>query len=106
MLHFDRFRFDGANQRLEDTSGPIFLNPKAFEVLRVLVERPGQLVLKDELLDEVWRDTHVGDGVLKVCIAEVRKALGDSATEPRFIQTVHRRGYRFVAPLVDAPSAE
>jgi DNA-binding winged helix-turn-helix (wHTH) protein/predicted ATPase/type II secretory pathway predicted ATPase ExeA len=106
MLHFDRFRFDGANQRLEDPSGPIFLNPKAFEVLRVLVERPGQLVLKDQILDEVWRDTHVGDGVLKVCIAEVRKALGDSASEPRFIETVHRRGYRFVAQLADASSVE
>lgn len=106
MLHFDRFRFDRANQQLEDASGPIPLNPKAFEVLRVLVERAGQLVLKDQLLDEVWPDTHVGDGVLKVCIAEVRKALGDSATEPRFIATVHRRGYRFVAKLVNASSAE
>jgi DNA-binding winged helix-turn-helix (wHTH) protein/predicted ATPase len=106
MLHFGRFHFDRANQRLEDTSGAISLNPKAFEVLRVLVERPGQLVLKDQLLDEVWPDTHVTDGVLKVCIAEVRRALGDSATEPRFIETVHRRGYRFVAKVVDTPSAE
>ena len=68
MLHFDRFRFDGANQRLEEPEGVIRLNPKAFEVLRVLIERPGQLVLKDQLLDQVWPDTHVADGVLKVCM--------------------------------------
>jgi DNA-binding winged helix-turn-helix (wHTH) protein len=109
MLLFDRFRFDGANQRLEDGSGAIRLNPKAFEVLRVLVEHPDQLVLKDQLLDAVWPDTHVADGVLKVCMAEIRKALGDSATTPRFIETVHRRGYRFVAKVtpvgpVDAPT--
>ncbi len=106
MLHFDRFRFDGANQRLEDASGAIRLNPKAFEVLRVLIERPGQLVLKDQLLDAVWPDTHVADGVLKVCMAEIRKALGDSATAPRFIETVHRRGYRFVAKVAAADPAD
>src|SRR6185436_1748278 len=105
MFRFDRFQFDRANQRLEDPSGAIRLNPKAFEVLRVLIERPGQLVLKDQLLDAVWPDTHVADGVLKVCMAEIRKALGDSATAPRFIETVHRRGYRFVAKVTYADSA-
>ena len=105
MLHFDRFRFDRANQRLEDASGAIRLTPKAFDVLRVLIERPGQLVLKDQLLAEVWPDTHVADGVLKVCMAEIRRALGDSATAPRCIETVHRRGYRFVATVTAADSA-
>ena len=105
MLHFDRFRFDRANQRLEDASGPIPLNPKAFEVLRVLIEHPGQLVLKEQLLDAVWPDTHVADGVLKVCIAEIRRALGDSASTPRCIETVHRRGYRFVAEVTATESA-
>ena len=99
-LRFDRFRFDRANQRLEDDAGnPIPLNPKAFDVLGVLLERPGSLVAKDEILDAVWRDAHVADGVLKVSIAELRKALGDSATAPRFIATVHRRGYRFVGAV-------
>jgi DNA-binding winged helix-turn-helix (wHTH) protein len=105
MLHFDRFRFDRDNQRLEDAGGAIPVNPKAFEVLKVLVERSGRLVLKDQLLDEVWSGTHVADGVLKVCIAELRRALGDSATEPRFIETVHRRGYRFVATIIDSAEA-
>jgi DNA-binding winged helix-turn-helix (wHTH) protein/predicted ATPase len=99
-LRFDRFRFDRANQRLEDDAGrSIPLNPKAFDVLAVLLERRGSLVSKDELLDAVWRDASVADGVLKVSVAEIRKALGDSATTPRFIETVHRRGYRFVAAV-------
>src|SRR4030095_11841126 len=106
MLHFDRFRFDRANQRLEDASGAIRLNPKAFEVLAVLIARPGQLVLRDETRDEVWPDTRVADGVLKVCMAEIRKTLGDSATVPRFIETVHRRGYRFVAKVIPADAAD
>ena len=102
MLRFDRFELDAANMRLEDASGPIRLNPKAFEVLRVLIERRGQLVLKDELLDEVWPGTHVADGVLAVCVTEIRSALADSAREPRFIETVHRRGYRFIAGVTVA----
>jgi DNA-binding winged helix-turn-helix (wHTH) protein len=106
MLQFDRFRFDRANQRVEDASGAIRLNPKAFDVLRVLIERPGQLVSKEQLLDAVWPDTHVADGVLKVCMAEIRKALGDSATAPRFIETVHRRGYRFVAKVAAVGAAD
>src|SRR6185503_16931784 len=94
MFRFDRFVLDPVNLRLADESGPIRLNHKAFDVLRVLIERRGLLVSKDQLLDEVWPDTHVSDGVLKVCMTEVRSALGDSASEPRFVETVHRRGYR------------
>ena len=100
VLRFDRFRLDGANQRLEDDAGAVPLNPKAFDVLRVLAERAGQLVSKAQLFEAVWPSTHVVDGVLKVNIAELRKALGDSATQPRFIETVHRRGYRFVAAVI------
>src|SRR4051794_25345511 len=106
MLQFDRFRYDRPNQRLEDASGaPIRLNPKAFDVLTVLIERRGELVSKEQLLDAVWPDTHVADGVLKVSIAELRRALGDSATSPRLIETVHRRGYRFLAPVQDVRTA-
>ncbi len=101
-LRFDRFRFDRDEHRLEDAAGAVDLNPKAFEVLAVLLQHRGQLVSKDMLLDAVWADAHVADGVLKVSIAELRRALGDSATTPRFIETVHRRGYRFIAK-VEAP---
>jgi DNA-binding winged helix-turn-helix (wHTH) protein/tetratricopeptide (TPR) repeat protein len=104
LLHFDRFRLDRANQQLEDAAGPIRLSPKAFAVLKALIARPGQLVLKDQLLDEVWPDISVSDGVLKLAVAEVRKALGDSATQPRFVETVHRRGYRFLASVAAEPA--
>src|SRR6185436_4831761 len=60
--------------------------------------RPGRLVAKDELLGAVWPDVFVTSDVLKVTIAEIRKALGDSPKESRFIETAHRRGYRFIAP--------
>lgn len=106
VLHFDRFRFDPGNFRLEDGTRPIRLNRKAFDVLRTLIERPGQLVTKDELLDAVWPDAHVADGVLKVCMAEIRRALGDSTERPRFIETVYGRGYRFVATVAAASSQE
>jgi DNA-binding winged helix-turn-helix (wHTH) protein/tetratricopeptide (TPR) repeat protein len=102
MLAFDGFRFDRRNSRLEGPEGVVPLNPKAFDVLAVLVERAGNLVTKDALLDAVWGEAHVSDGVLKVSVAELRKALGDSAATPRFIETVHRRGYRFIAAVREA----
>jgi DNA-binding winged helix-turn-helix (wHTH) protein/predicted ATPase len=77
----------------------VALRPKAFRVLRHLVERPGVLVTKDELLDLVWPGVHVGDAVLKGCVREIRRALGDDPSAPRFIATVHGRGYRFIAPV-------
>ena len=75
------------------------LRPKTFAVLRLLVEHPGQLVPKATLLAAVWPETVVGDGVLMVCIRELRHALGDDARAPRFIETVHRRGYRWIGTL-------
>ncbi len=77
----------------------IALSRKAFGVLRYLLENPGRLVTKDELLDAVWPETHVGEGVLKVSVAEIRRALNDTSTAPSFIETVHRRGYRFIGQL-------
>ena len=77
------------------------LTPKAFAVLHCLVERHGQLVTKDALLERVWPGTVVGDAVLKVCVREIRKALGDEVGAPRFVATVHRRGYRFIADVTD-----
>ena len=76
------------------------LAPKAFAVLQHLVRKSGQLVTKDELLSLAWADVHVGDGALKVCVREIRRALGDDPRTPLFIETAHRRGYRFVAPGV------
>src|SRR2546425_5743120 len=84
------------------------LTPRAFAVLRHLVEYPGRLITKEELLTAVWRDAIVSDAALASCIRDLRKALGDSSGTPRYIETVHRRGFRFIGPIAwstSAPSA-
>jgi DNA-binding winged helix-turn-helix (wHTH) protein len=95
---FEGFSLDLATEQLLCGDEVVALTPKAFTVLRRLVEDSGQLVTKEELLRAGWAKTHVSDGVLKVSILEIRRALGDDPAAPRFIETVPRRGYRFVAP--------
>src|SRR5215475_15846847 len=102
---FAPFRLDALNQCLWRGTDQISLSPKAFSVLAYLAERPGRLVTKQELLDAVWPDIHVTEGVLKRAVLEIRKALGDPVEEPRFIQTLHRRGYRFLAGAGESAAA-
>src|SRR5713226_7259648 len=104
MKEFPPFRLDTVNQclwRHMDTGNNerILLTPKAFAVLRHLVERAGRLVTNDELLDAVWPETHVEPAVLNNQILSIRNALGDRPKSPVFIETLPRRGYRFVAPV-------
>jgi DNA-binding winged helix-turn-helix (wHTH) protein/tetratricopeptide (TPR) repeat protein len=101
---FESFCLDLASEQLLCDGEVVSLTPKAFAVLRRLIEDGGQLVSKDELLHAGWANTHVSDGVLKVIILEIRRALGDDPASPRFIETVPRRGYRFVAPRSRAPT--
>ena len=77
----------------------IMLAPKPLAVLLYLAERPGRLVTKEELFCAIWPDVHVGQAVLKTCVAEIRQALGEDALSPRCIETIPRQGYRFVAPI-------
>jgi DNA-binding winged helix-turn-helix (wHTH) protein/predicted ATPase len=98
-IHFAPFALDLVNQCLWKDTLAIKLRPKAFGVLEHLLSRPGQLVTKDDLLAAVWQDTFVGDAVLKVAIREIREALSDDAKMPLFIETAHRRGYRFIGRL-------
>src|SRR5215470_16086057 len=95
-LTFEGFCLDLGAQRLLEGDEVVALTPKAFAVLRRLVEEGGQLVTKEELLRAGWAETHVSDGVLKVIILEIRRALEDDPAAPRFIETVPRRGYRFI----------
>jgi DNA-binding winged helix-turn-helix (wHTH) protein/predicted ATPase len=81
------------------------LTPKAFAVLHYLVTHPDRLVTKDELLDAVWPGTAVSEAVVRIAIGAVRKALGDPAQMPRYLVTVPRRGYRFLAPVTVANAA-
>src|SRR5690348_3502698 len=104
MISFGEFRFDPANECLWRGSEAIPLRPKAFAVLKYLVDHAGQLVLKQALIDAVWSDTFVGDAVLKDSIRQLRDALGDDAATPRYIETAHRRGYRFIASPTPSPT--
>ena len=96
---FADFRLDLANACLWRGTQPLALTPKAFNVLHYLVTHPDRLVTKDTLLDAVWPETAISEAVVRIAIGELRRALGDTAQAPRFIATVHRRGYRFVAPV-------
>jgi len=99
QLCFSPFRLDLVNERLWREAQEIPLRQKTFAVLRYLVEHPDQLVTKEALLEAVWAGTYVSDVAPGVCIKELRRALGDDRKTPQFIVTVHRRGYRFIAPL-------
>jgi DNA-binding winged helix-turn-helix (wHTH) protein len=99
QVWFGPFRLDVREEVLWHEHERLALSPKALALLRYLVEHPGQLVSKAALLAAVWPETVVGDAVLTVGMAEVRKVLGDNPRAPRFVETVHRRGYRFIAPL-------
>ena len=92
---FGTFRLDPENQRLWHGPQEIILRPKSFAVLHHLVTQRGRLVTREEVLQAVWPGVAVSDAVLTVCIGEIRQALQDSHQAPQFIETVHRRGYRF-----------
>jgi TolB-like protein/Flp pilus assembly protein TadD len=101
-ISFEGYRFDPATGRLWSGSEEIRLTPKAAAVLHVLVTHAGTPVSKDALFTSVWKGTAVSDDALTSCIQELRRALADDSREPRFIETRHRRGYRFVARLAAA----
>jgi DNA-binding winged helix-turn-helix (wHTH) protein/tetratricopeptide (TPR) repeat protein len=109
MKDFPPFRLDEVNQclwRRDDRPGEqrILLTPKAFGVLHYLVQHAGRLVTQDELLEALWPNTFVQPEVLKSHIRDIRAALGDDAKTPRFIETLPRRGYLFIAPIRDLAS--
>ena len=110
MPDFPPFRLDTVNQclwRRRETAQDerLLLTPKAFAVLRYLVEHAGQLVTQEDLLAAVWPETYIKPEVLKSRIFEIRGALGDRPKTPRFIETLPRRGYRFIAAVHDGPAA-
>jgi predicted ATPase/type II secretory pathway predicted ATPase ExeA len=98
---------DVESQRLTRDDEEVTLRPRAFAVLRHLLEHAGQLITKDDLIRSLWAGAAVSDSVVKVCIREIRGALGESAKTPEYIETVPRRGYRFIADVtgVAAPLA-
>jgi DNA-binding winged helix-turn-helix (wHTH) protein/tetratricopeptide (TPR) repeat protein len=102
-LRFDEFELDEANAWLLRGGKAVALAPTPFRLLCALAGQPGTLLTKDSLLDAVWGHQFVSESVLKTAISDLRTALGDSPREPRFIETVSRRGYRFIAVPAGAP---
>ena len=101
---FGPFRLDPSGGALRAGDTAVALQPRPLAVLRYLARRPGRVVSGDELLRTIWAGTVVTRGVLKVAVRAIREALGEDADTPRFIETVGREGYRFLAdPAAPAP---
>jgi tetratricopeptide (TPR) repeat protein len=97
MLRFDAFALDPDRHVVTHDGRDLALSPHLVDILGHLASHPGELVTKEALFERFWPDINVTENTLARAIADIRKALGDSAAAPRFIQTVARRGYRFVA---------
>lgn len=106
MKKFDVFLLDTANECLWRNGVQIALQPKPFAVLRYLVENPGRLITHNELLDALWPETFVQPQVLRTYMLELRKILGDNPAQPRFIQTLPKRGYCFIPSVTENAEAE
>src|SRR5829696_7586612 len=95
--HFSPFSLNPGVGLLFRDGAPVSLEPRAVKVLAYLVRSRGRVVPKEELLDKVWSDVFTTDAVLKQAVSQIRRALGDAAERPRYIQTFHARGYQFIA---------
>ena len=98
-FRFGPFLLDADDRRLTRDGAPVELNARYLDALALLVRERGKLVSKDRFLDEVWRGVPVTDEALTQCIRTIRRQLGDDAARPRFIETVPKHGYRFIAPV-------
>ena len=96
---FDTFRLDVPSHRLWRGNQIVPVRPKSWDLLQYFVERPGQLIGKEAVHRQIWPDTAVSDDTITQSIKELRQALGDDARTPRFIETVHGRGFRFIAEV-------
>ena len=101
IYEFNGFRLEGNQRRLLFQGKPVSLKGKIFDLLLFLVERRGQLVVKEELMNEIWRDSIVEENNITVSMSILRKALGEDRVSPRFIETVPRKGYRFIADVTE-----
>src|SRR6266567_1408530 len=99
---FDDFHLDAGNRHLSRNGESVALNSKYFDVLLLLVSRSGQLVEKQQIFEEVWDGVFVTDAALTQCIKDIRRQLGDDASNPRYIKTVPKHGYIFIGDVVDA----
>src|SRR3954454_7326337 len=105
IYRFDRFEVDSADRRLLRDGEPVELSSRYLDALVLMLREAGKLVSKDRFLDEVWRGVPVTDEALTQCIKTLRQQLGDQAGRPRFIETVPKHGYRFIAQVDGAAKA-
>ena len=97
---FEDFHLDLENRQLLKAGKIIPLNSKYFDVLSLLVQQPGQLASKEFIFEKVWSDVVVTDSALSQCIKDIRKQLGDSASDPKFIKTIPKHGYSFIGEVI------
>ena len=102
FYRFGEFTLDSDQRVLLREGKPIALTPKVFDTLLILVENSGRIVAKGELMTRLWPDSFVEETNLTFNIKQLRKSLGDDARNPRYIETVARRGYRFIADVEEA----
>ena len=101
LFEFGSFRCDPREHLLLCEGKPVAVAPKAFEILVALIQSNGPLLTKDELMQQVWPDSFVEESNLTVNISALRRALGESPGRQQYIETVPKRGYRFVAPVTE-----
>jgi len=107
-VRFGRLTIDSETRQLRRDGEDVHLSPKAFDLLSLLIQHRPNVLQKNELLTQIWRDSHVSDASLAVLIGEIRDAIDDDAKRPRFVRTVHGVGYAFSGEAIDdaQPRAE
>ena len=106
LFEFGRFRLDRTERFLFQDGAAVPLSPRLFDTLLVLVENRGHVVEKNDLMQKVWNDVAVEENNLTQSISALRKILGDNLNGPKFIETIPKRGYRFVAPVKEISEEE
>ncbi len=96
-----KFRLDSADERLWMDDQPVQISNKAFQLLHLFVKNPRRLLTKNQILEAIWPDLCVSEGLVKEYVHDLRSALGDDPKNPRFIETVHGRGYRFLEGIAE-----
>ena len=99
MIRFGPFQVDPRTWSLSRGGDAVDLSPRLVEILAAIVEKNGEIVTKDELLDRFWPGVNISENTLTRAVADIRKALGEQASEPQYIQTLARRGFRFISDV-------
>jgi len=106
FYHFGEFTLDPVRHQVQGPDGEVVLRPKTFDLLWVLISNSGRVLAHDALLDLVWHEVYVEPSALTHCVLEIRSALGDDSKHPRFIRTVPKIGYEFIAEVVKSPAPD